>query len=63
MAFLDGVDIWILRHFIKFYLNICQLLDPLTYPKLCKIMISWAGKALETVNCYAFLKRRLTGAC
>jgi hypothetical protein len=26
-------------------------------------MKSWAGKALETVNCYAFLKRRLIGAC
>jgi hypothetical protein len=25
--------------------------------------ISWAGKALETVNCCAFLKRRLIGAC
>jgi hypothetical protein len=24
---------------------------------------SWAGKALETVNCCAFLKRRLIGAC
>jgi hypothetical protein len=23
----------------------------------------WAGKALETVNCCAFLKRRLIGAC
>jgi hypothetical protein len=26
-------------------------------------MKSWAGKALETVNCCAFLKRRLIGAC
>jgi hypothetical protein len=26
-------------------------------------MKSWAGKALETVNCCAFLKRRLFGAC
>jgi hypothetical protein len=26
-------------------------------------MKSRAGKALETVNCCAFLKRRLTGAC
>jgi hypothetical protein len=26
-------------------------------------MESWAGKALETVNCCAFLKRRLIGAC
>jgi hypothetical protein len=26
-------------------------------------MKSWARKALETVNCYAFLKRRLIGAC
>jgi hypothetical protein len=26
-------------------------------------MKSWAGKALETVNCYAFLKRRVIGAC
>jgi hypothetical protein len=25
-------------------------------------MKSWAGKALETVNCCAFLKRRLIGA-
>jgi hypothetical protein len=24
---------------------------------------SWAGEALETVNCCAFLKRRLIGAC
>jgi hypothetical protein len=24
--------------------------------------LSWAGKALETVNCCAFLKRRLIGA-
>jgi hypothetical protein len=24
---------------------------------------SWAGKALETVNCCDFLKRRLIGAC
>jgi hypothetical protein len=29
-----------------------------------KIQIkSWTGKALETVNCCAFLKRRLSGAC
>jgi hypothetical protein len=26
-------------------------------------MKSWAGKALETVNCCAFLKRRLMGVC
>jgi hypothetical protein len=26
-------------------------------------MKSWAGKALETVNCCAFLERRLIGAC
>jgi hypothetical protein len=26
-------------------------------------MKSWAGKALEIVNCCAFLKRRLIGAC
>jgi hypothetical protein len=26
-------------------------------------MISWAGEALETVSCCAFLKRRLIGAC
>jgi hypothetical protein len=26
-------------------------------------MKSWAGKVLETVNCCAFLKRRLIGAC
>jgi hypothetical protein len=26
-------------------------------------MKSWAGKALETVNCCAFLKRRFIGAC
>jgi hypothetical protein len=26
-------------------------------------MKSWAAKALETVNCCAFLKRRLIGAC
>jgi hypothetical protein len=26
-------------------------------------MKSWAGKTLETVNCCAFLKRRLIGAC
>jgi hypothetical protein len=26
-------------------------------------MKSWTGKALETVNCCAFLKRRLIGAC
>jgi hypothetical protein len=26
-------------------------------------MKSWVGKALETVNCCAFLKRRLIGAC
>jgi hypothetical protein len=26
-------------------------------------MKPWAGKALETVNCCAFLKRRLIGAC
>jgi hypothetical protein len=26
-------------------------------------MKSWAGKALETVNCYAFLERKLIGAC
>jgi hypothetical protein len=26
-------------------------------------MKSWAGEALETVNCCAFLKRRLIGAC
>jgi hypothetical protein len=26
-------------------------------------MKSWAGKALETVNCCAFLKRRLIGPC
>jgi metal-responsive CopG/Arc/MetJ family transcriptional regulator len=26
-------------------------------------MKSWAGQALETVNCCAFLKRRLIGAC
>jgi hypothetical protein len=25
-------------------------------------MKSWAGKALETVNCYAFLQRKLIGA-
>jgi hypothetical protein len=24
---------------------------------------SWSGKALETVNCGAFLQRRLTGVC
>jgi hypothetical protein len=31
----------------------------------CKFyqMKSWAGEALETVNCFAFLKRRLVGAC
>jgi hypothetical protein len=26
-------------------------------------MKSWAGKALITANCWAFLKRRLIGAC
>jgi hypothetical protein len=26
-------------------------------------MKSWAGKALETVNCCGFLKRRLIRAC
>jgi hypothetical protein len=26
-------------------------------------MKSWAGEALETVSCCAFLKRRLIGAC
>jgi hypothetical protein len=26
-------------------------------------MKSWAGKALETVNCCDFLKRKLIGAC
>jgi hypothetical protein len=26
-------------------------------------MKSWARKALETVNCCAFLKRRLIGEC
>jgi hypothetical protein len=26
-------------------------------------MKSWAGKALETVNCYVFLERKLIGAC
>jgi hypothetical protein len=26
-------------------------------------ILGWAGKALETVNCCAFLKRRLIGAC
>jgi hypothetical protein len=26
-------------------------------------MKSWAREALETVNCCAFLKRRLIGAC
>jgi hypothetical protein len=36
-----------------------------TYVKLLARvqMKSWAGKALETVNCYAFLKRRLIGVC
>jgi hypothetical protein len=24
---------------------------------------SWVGKALETVNCFAFLKRKLIEAC
>jgi hypothetical protein len=26
-------------------------------------MKSWAGEALETVNCCAFLQRRLIGGC
>jgi hypothetical protein len=31
--------------------------------KLSRVQIkSWSGKALETVNCCAFLKRRLIGA-
>jgi hypothetical protein len=33
-------------------------------PQLSRVqMKSWAGEALETVNCYVFLKRRLIGAC
>jgi hypothetical protein len=30
---------------------------------IARQMKSWDGKALETVNCCAFLKRRLIGAC
>jgi hypothetical protein len=34
-----------------------------TYFFLSRVQIkSWAGEALETVNCF-FLKRRLIGAC
>jgi hypothetical protein len=29
----------------------------------CVQMKSWAGKALETVNCCAFLERKVIGAC
>jgi hypothetical protein len=35
-----------------------------TTKKISRVqMKSWTGKALETVNCCAFLKRRLIGAC
>jgi hypothetical protein len=41
-----------------------QFLAPLTSFLEAKIsdvhMKSWAGKALDTVNCFAFLKRKLT---
>jgi hypothetical protein len=30
---------------------------------IARQMKCWTGKALETVNCCAFLKRRLIGAC
>jgi hypothetical protein len=47
------------------------MLQDLTKQKKCEKeeivsavqMKSWAGKALETVNCCAFLKRRLIVAC
>jgi hypothetical protein len=46
----------------------CNMLQDLTKQKKCEKeeivsavqMKSWAGKALETVNCFGFLKCKLT---
>jgi hypothetical protein len=39
-----------------------KILLVITYLVSRAQMKSWAGKALETVNCCTFLKRRLIGA-
>jgi hypothetical protein len=39
-------------------------MSELLYYKISRVqMKSWVGKALETVNCCTFLKRRLIGVC
>jgi hypothetical protein len=48
----------------RFILNVSFNLLQISEGEVGKIFQkAWAGKTLETVNCCAFLKRRLIGAC